>query len=112
MAIAALLSGEFICVAGMTTFGGPPAWYAWLVIPFVCLAGPLCSLLPVLHLVPADAAPAVPVAIAFQGLGLAVLYGLSVAWFFWKPSGWSKAVFVLLSVLWVLFGCSIAALPI
>ncbi len=109
MAIAALLWGEFVCVAGMMTFGGPPAWYAWLVIPFACLAGPLCPLLPVLHLVPADA---VPVALALQGLGLAVLYGLSVAWFLWKPSGWSKAVFVLLSVLWVLFGCMTAAGPI
>jgi hypothetical protein len=112
MTIAAVLLGELTCVAGMMTFGGPPAWYAWLVIPVACLAGPLSPLLRVLHLVPANAVPEVPMPIGLYGLGVVVLYGLSVAWFLRKPSGWSKTVFIILSVLWVFFGWVIAASPI
>jgi hypothetical protein len=89
-----------------------PAWYAWLVIPVTCLAGPLCPLLRLLHLVPADALPDVPVAINLYGWVVAALYGLSVVWFFRNPSVWSKAGFILLSALWVTYGCMVAASPL
>ncbi len=104
MAIAALILGELTCVASMLTFEATPAWYAWLILPLICLAGPLFALLGVVHLGPVDAVPGASAVIS--------VYGLSVAWFFWKQSGWSKALFILLSVLWVLFGCMIAASPI
>lgn len=89
MAMAALPLGWMICAAG-----GTPAWHAWLVTPVTCLAGPISFLLRDL-----EAAPYVG------------LYGLSVAWLFWKPSGWSKAVFILFSVLWLFFGCAVACIP-
>ena len=50
---------------------------------------------------PLEALPEVPCGIGFYGLGVALVYGLSGAWFFRKPSGWSRVGFVLLSVLWV-----------
>ena len=61
---------------------------------------------------PLEALPEVPWGIGFYGLGVALVYGLSGAWFFRKPSGWSKAGFILLSVLWVFYGCMVAASPL
>ena len=33
-----------------------------------------------------------------------VIYSLSIRWVFRAPSGWSKTVFIILSVLWLLMG--------
>ena len=59
---------------------------SWMVIPGTCLAWPVSCLL-----------------LDFQKVRVAVgrvgLCGLGVASLFWEPSGWSKAVFILLSVL-------------
>lgn len=67
-------------------------WHTVLVVPPVCLAGPL----------------SLPLVYGLHGLPTlalcVVLYGLGVGWFLWKPSGWSKAVFILLSIFWLMFG--------
>ena len=94
MAIASVLLGWILCVVALETFGEPPAWYAWLLIPIVCLGGPLSVLFNELHEAP------------FVAMYVGI-YGLGVGWFFWKPSIWSKAVFILLSVLWVFLGCAV-----
>lgn len=94
MAIISLPMGWMTCAAA-----GDPAWYAWLFMPLVCLGGPVSLLLVNQHALPAVA-------------GYVGLYGLGVAWFFWKPSGWSKTVFILFSVLWLLLGCGIASIPV
>ena len=100
MAIAAILAGWGAC------FAGSPAWYAWLICPLVCFAGPPYAVLAYLHLVPRELLlPDVDLAGCCVGLLAIGLYGLGVAWLFWKPSVWSKAAFVLLSVLWLLVGC-------
>ena len=106
MAIAALLMGWSVCL------GTSPAWYAWLLVPFVCFAGPLYAVLDYLHVVPREVLPNVGLSGCCFGLVVASLYGLSVAWLFWKPSVWSKAAFVLLSVVWLLFGCGIISIAV
>lgn len=77
---------------------GRHAWHAWLVTPATCLGGPVSWLL----LEPDE---------VLVVMGLVGLYVLGVAWFFWKPSGWSKALFILLSVLWLFFGCAVVCVP-
>jgi len=89
MAIVSLPMGWMICSAG-----GTPTRHALLATPVTCLAGPLSFLRQDL-----DALPVVG------------LYGLGVVWLLWKPSGWSKAVFILLSVLWLVLGCAVACIP-
>ena len=90
MAIVSLPMGWMICSAG-----GTPTRHALLATPITCFAGPLSFLRQDLEALP-----------------LVGLYGLAVAWLFWKPSGWSKAVFILLSVLWFFFGCAFACIPL
>jgi len=91
MAIASLFWS--IVMWGMARDDGVAvSWYSMLLVPPVCLAGPLSlSLVFGLHGLPTLAL-------------CVVLYGLGVGWFFWKPSGWSKAMFILLSVFWLILG--------
>jgi hypothetical protein len=93
MAIVSLGLGGWFCADA-----GRHAWSGWLVTPSTCLGGPVSWLL----LAPDE---------VLNVAGMVGFYGLSVAWFFWKPSDWSKPVFILLSVLWVLFGCAVVCLP-
>jgi hypothetical protein len=93
MTVVSLPLGWWFCADA-----GRHAWYEWLIIPVTCLGGPVSWL----FLQPGD---------GLVVAGLVGLYSLSVAWLFCKPSGWSKAVFILFSVLWVFFGCAIVCLP-
>lgn len=94
MAVVFLPLGWWFCADA-----GRHAWHAWLVIPAPCLGGPISWL----FLEPDELLVVV---------GQVGFYGLGVAWFVWKPCGWSKAVFILLSVLWMLVGCAIVCLPV
>ena len=85
MAMASLLNGGMICLAA-----GASGLSPWLFSSVYGIAGPLSPLFGVLHLLPADAGVDIPGAVGV-GLGVVGFYGLSVAWLFWKPSGWSKA---------------------
>jgi non-specific serine/threonine protein kinase/serine/threonine-protein kinase len=103
MTIAAILMGWGACLSR-----GSAAWYAWLIYPIVCLAWPWYTVLAYLHLVLPELLMAnVDLAACCGALVAIGLYGLGGAWLFWKPSVWSKAVFVLLSVLWFLVGLGI-----
>ena len=96
LAIASLPMGWMICFAA-----GAPAGYAWLILPVICLAGPFLLLLEDFE---SSAVPFVALCV--------VLYGLGVAWLFWKPSRWSRAVFIVLSGLWLLLGWTAASLGV
>jgi hypothetical protein len=117
MAIASILISGMMCVMATGLW-----WYAMLLIPLVCLGGPLSLLLdfdaalrvlpqagctlapaPLQHLNP-DAMPHVAVYV--------LLYGVGVAWLFWKPSSWARAVFYVLSVLWWVMGLSMASVGV
>lgn len=114
MAIASILMSGLMCVMAMGL-----RWHAMLLLPLVCLGGPLSLLLdfdaalrvlpqkgttgapsPLQHLNP-DALPHVAVYV--------LLYGLVVSWLFWKPSKWARAVFHISSVLWWVIGLSMAS---
>ena len=118
MAIASILVSGIMWVMAMGL-----RWYAMLVLPLVCLGGPFSLLLldfdaalqdrvpsdgvrghSSLLVINPDALPHVAVYV--------LLYGLGVAWFFWKPSSWAKAVFVVLSVLWWVIGLSMASVGV
>ena len=94
MAIVSFLLGLFFCA-----LAGGHGWSRWLVAPLTCLGGPVAWLC----LQPHD---------ALDVAGQLGLYGLSGAWLFWKPSGWSRTAFILLSMFWVLVGCAIVCLPV
>ena len=95
MAIASLFWG--LVVWGIAREDGTKLpWHTTLLVPPVCLAGPLClplhggvNVLPTLAM-------------------CVVLYGLGVGWFLRKPSVWSKAMFILLSLLWLMLGIGAA----
>jgi hypothetical protein len=89
MAMASLAMGWLVCL--LTT----PSWAGWFLAPLLILGGPFALLLGF------HAAPTVGVCV--------VLYSMGVGWLFWKPSGWSTAVFILLSLLRWLFGCMIVS---
>src|SRR6516164_1347104 len=90
MAIAALLMDALLGLAA-ATIGMKPTWYGMLLLWPIILSGPFS----LLGFGEWDVLPV---------LGLSIcLYGLSVAWFLWKPSLWSKWVFLGLSLLWLLF---------
>ena len=91
MAIAALLLSGMV-FAALLEHGHPPLKflvYGWV----ACLLGPA----------------AWPIGVdpdsgwTFAAVAFAC-YSLSIRWVFRKPSGWSKTVFIILSVLWLLLG--------
>jgi hypothetical protein len=117
MAIASVLAG-----ITMSVMAGSLRWYAFWLLPLLCLGGPLSLLLDLdgalqvsnmataasppawlLHL-NHDAVPHVAIYVLF--------YGAGVAWLFWKPSSWARAVLVLLSVLWWFMGLSMASVGV
>jgi hypothetical protein len=117
MAIASVLTGIMMYVMAASL-----RWYAIGLLPLVCLGGPLSLLLDLdtvlqvpgktdaalapswLLLLNRDAVPHVAVYV--------LLYGVGLAWLFWKPSSWARAVFFVFSVLWWLMGLSMASVGV
>jgi hypothetical protein len=99
MAIASLPLGALLSLTAMTN-GMKPSWYGIVFACLIVLSGPFSLLGLGQHQV-----------LPLLALSVCV-YGLSIAWLFWKPSRWSKWVFVGLSVLWLLFGCGLASIGI
>jgi hypothetical protein len=88
--------GWMICFAA-----DAPAWYASLILPVMCLAGPFLLLFENFE---SSVVPFVVLCV--------VLYGQGMAWLFWKPSRWSRGGFIVLSVLWLLLGWTVASLGV
>jgi len=94
MAIAAPLMGATVGAAA-----GSPGWEAWLLMPLICLGGPL-------SLVAANSHVSLEVVVCVA------TYGLGVIWHLKRPSKWAKGVLVLLSVVWLLLGWTVASIPV
>lgn len=99
MAIASLLVGALLGLTAMTN-GMKPPWYGIVFACLIVLSGPFS----LLGLGQSQRLPLLALSVC--------VYSLSVGWLFWKPSRWSKWVFVGLSVLWLLFGCGVASIGI
>jgi hypothetical protein len=117
MAIASIFTGVMMYVMAASL-----RWYAIWLLPRVCLGGPLSLLLDldtVLQIPGKTEAASAPSWLLLLNRGAAphvavyaLLYGVGVAWLFWKPSSWARAVFFVFSVLWWLMGLSMASVGV
>ena len=87
-----------IAMGWLACLATTPSLAGWFLAPLSVFAGPIC-LLQNLQDVPEVGA-------------CVLLYGCGVGWLFWKPSGWSAAVFILLSLVWWLIGCGIVSVAV